>query len=177
VARAVVGFWPANSVGDDIEVYAPSGAGGAGGAIETTSWPSSTPCASRWRSRPADPTRLSPISWRRPSSASRLPGRIRRHGGHRRERLAESFEAANDDYRAIMVKALADRLAEATAEYLHAQVRRELWGYARGEALDKRQVIGEEYQGIRPAPGYPACPDHTEKATLFALLDAEARAG
>jgi 5-methyltetrahydrofolate--homocysteine methyltransferase len=91
--------------------------------------------------------------------------------------LAESFEVANDDYRAIMVKALADRLAEATAEYLHAQVRRELWGYARGEALDKRQVIGEEYQGIRPAPGYPACPDHTEKATLFALLDAEARAG
>jgi 5-methyltetrahydrofolate--homocysteine methyltransferase len=91
--------------------------------------------------------------------------------------LAASFEAANDDYRAIMSKALADRLAEALAEYLHAEVRRELWCYAPGEALDKRQIIGEEYQGIRPAPGYPACPDHTEKATLFALLDAEARAG
>ena len=76
-----------------------------------------------------------------------------------------------------MVKALADRLAEALAERLHELVRRELWGYAPGEALDNAAMIAEEYQGIRPAPGYPACPDHTEKATLFALLDAEARAG
>jgi 5-methyltetrahydrofolate--homocysteine methyltransferase len=91
--------------------------------------------------------------------------------------LAAGFEAANDDYHAIMSKALADRLAEAAAEWLHAEVRRKLWGYAPGEALDKAGMIGEEYQGIRPAPGYPACPDHTEKATLFALLDAEARAG
>jgi 5-methyltetrahydrofolate--homocysteine methyltransferase len=91
--------------------------------------------------------------------------------------LAAGFEAANDDYHAIMSKALADRLAEAFAEKLHSDVRRLLWGYAPAEALDKRQIIGEEYQGIRPAPGYPACPDHTEKATLFALLNAEARAG
>ncbi|HEX7590645.1 MAG TPA: vitamin B12 dependent-methionine synthase activation domain-containing protein, partial [Candidatus Limnocylindrales bacterium] len=91
--------------------------------------------------------------------------------------LAAGFEAANDDYHAIMSKALADRLAEAFAEKLHSDVRRSLWGYAPSEALDRRQIIGEEYQGIRPAPGYPACPDHTEKAILFSLLDAEARAG
>ena len=91
--------------------------------------------------------------------------------------LVSTFEAAHDDYSAIMVKALADRLAEALAERMHELVRRELWGYARGEALDNAALIAEQYQGIRPAPGYPACPDHTEKATLFALLDAEARAG
>jgi 5-methyltetrahydrofolate--homocysteine methyltransferase len=91
--------------------------------------------------------------------------------------LVASLETANDDYGAIMVKSLADRLAEAMAERMHELVRRELWGYAPGEALDNAQMIREEYQGIRPAPGYPACPDHTEKATLFALLDAEARVG
>ena len=78
---------------------------------------------------------------------------------------------------AILVKTLADRLAEAFAERMHAEVRQKLWGYAPDEALDKRQIIREEYQGIRPAPGYPACPDHTEKGILFSLLDAEARAG
>jgi 5-methyltetrahydrofolate--homocysteine methyltransferase len=76
-----------------------------------------------------------------------------------------------------MSKSLADRLAEALAERIHAEVRREMWGYAPEEALDNAALIREEYQGIRPAPGYPACPDHTEKATLFALLDAEACAG
>ena len=91
--------------------------------------------------------------------------------------LVADFEAAHDDYSAIMVKALADRLAEAFAERLHEMVRRELWGYAPDEALDNAALIAEAYQGIRPAPGYPACPDHTEKATLFELLDAEARAG
>ena len=91
--------------------------------------------------------------------------------------LVAGFEAAHDDYSAIMVKALADRLAEAFAERLHEMVRRELWGYAPDEALDNAALIAEAYQGIRPAPGYPACPDHTEKATLFELLDAEARAG
>jgi 5-methyltetrahydrofolate--homocysteine methyltransferase len=87
------------------------------------------------------------------------------------------FEAANDDYNSIMVKALADRLAEAFAERLHEKVRRELWGYAPNEHLDNQALIKEQYQGIRPAPGYPACPDHTEKRTLFDLLDAERLAG
>jgi 5-methyltetrahydrofolate--homocysteine methyltransferase len=76
-----------------------------------------------------------------------------------------------------MVKALADRLAEALAEVVHERVRRELWGYAPSESIDRAAIIREEYQGIRPAPGYPACPDHTEKAAIFELLDAEAGAG
>ncbi|HEX9494214.1 MAG TPA: methionine synthase, partial [Candidatus Limnocylindria bacterium] len=92
------------------------------------------------------------------------------------EKVAE-FEKAGDDYSAILLKALADRLAEAFAERLHERVRRDLWGYAPDEHLDNHAIIHEDYQGIRPAPGYPACPDHTEKQTLFELLDAEARAG
>jgi 5-methyltetrahydrofolate--homocysteine methyltransferase len=92
------------------------------------------------------------------------------------EKVAE-FEATNDDYSSIMVKALADRLAEAFAERLHEKVRRELWGYAPNEHLDNQALIREQYQGIRPAPGYPACPDHTEKKTLFELLDAERLSG
>lgn len=93
------------------------------------------------------------------------------------EALAKDYEANNDDYSAIMVKALADRLAEAFAEYLHKQVRKEHWGYARNETLNNDALIKEQYTGIRPAPGYPACPDHTEKTTLFSLLDAEANSG
>jgi 5-methyltetrahydrofolate--homocysteine methyltransferase len=92
--------------------------------------------------------------------------------GEAPEAMAEELEAAHDDYGAILVKSLADRLAEAFAEWLHRQVRRELWGYVPEEALDNRALIDEAYRGIRPAPGYPACPDHTEKRTLFRLLDA-----
>ena len=87
------------------------------------------------------------------------------------------FEAAHDDYSSIMLKALADRLAEALAERLHERVRREWWAYAPLERLDRDGLIGERYQGIRPAPGYPACPEHTEKATLWQLLDPERNAG
>ena len=89
--------------------------------------------------------------------------------------IAERFERANDDYSAILVKALADRFAEAFAEALHERVRREFWGYAPDEAFTPEELIAEPYRGIRPAPGYPAQPDHTEKATLFRLLDAERR--
>jgi 5-methyltetrahydrofolate--homocysteine methyltransferase len=87
------------------------------------------------------------------------------------------FARALDDYSAIMLKALADRLAEAFAEHLHERMRREYWGYAPDEALDSVALVAEKYRGIRPAPGYPACPDHTEKAALFALLDASKNAG
>jgi 5-methyltetrahydrofolate--homocysteine methyltransferase len=87
------------------------------------------------------------------------------------------FEAKHDDYGAIMVKALADRLAEALAERLHERVRREFWGYAPDERFSNDQLVREEYRGIRPAPGYPACPDHTEKATLWRLLDVERSTG
>jgi 5-methyltetrahydrofolate--homocysteine methyltransferase len=87
------------------------------------------------------------------------------------------FERAHDDYSAIMLKALADRLAEAFAERMHEHVRKEFWGYAVDETLDNEALIDEKYRGIRPAPGYPACPDHTEKGTLWELLDVERNAG
>lgn len=93
------------------------------------------------------------------------------------DEFAAKFAAEHDDYNSIMVKALADRLAEALAEYLHLKVRREYWGYAGDETLDNEQLIREQYQGIRPAPGYPACPEHTEKGTLWQLLDVEAQTG
>jgi len=93
------------------------------------------------------------------------------------EEIATRFKRANDDYSSIMVKALADRLAEAFAEWLHAKVRRELWGYAADETASVEDMIGEKYRGIRPAPGYPAQPDHTEKTTLFEILDARAHTG
>ena len=93
------------------------------------------------------------------------------------EAHVERFEADHDDYSAIMLKALADRLAEAFAERMHQRVRREFWGYAADEKLDKDELIKEKYQGIRPAPGYPACPEHTEKGTLWKLLDVEKRIG
>jgi 5-methyltetrahydrofolate--homocysteine methyltransferase len=93
------------------------------------------------------------------------------------EKHVERFEAAHDDYSSIMLKALADRLAEAAAEHFHERVRREIWGYASNEKLTNDQLIHETYQGVRPAPGYPACPDHTEKAKLWELLDAETKAG
>jgi 5-methyltetrahydrofolate--homocysteine methyltransferase len=88
------------------------------------------------------------------------------------EEIVKKFEKENDDYKAILIKAIADRFAEAFAEYLHEQVRKEYWGYASGEKLDNNELISEKYQGIRPAPGYPACPDHTEKQILFDLLNA-----
>ncbi len=91
--------------------------------------------------------------------------------------IADRFKHANDDYSSILVKALADRLAEAFAERLHQRVRKEFWGYAADETLTNDELMLEKYQGIRPAPGYPAQPDHTEKATLFRLLDAENSAG
>ena len=93
------------------------------------------------------------------------------------EEKAKEYEKEFDDYNSIMVKAIADRLAEAFAEYLHLKVRKEIWGYASDENLSNLDLINEEYKGIRPAPGYPACPDHLEKATLWRLLDIENEIG
>jgi 5-methyltetrahydrofolate--homocysteine methyltransferase len=93
------------------------------------------------------------------------------------ERKLEEFERTHDDYSSILLKALADRLAEAFAERLHERVRKEFWGYAQDESLGNEDLVAEKYRGIRPAPGYPACPDHTEKSTLFALLDATKNTG
>jgi len=92
------------------------------------------------------------------------------------KKIAE-FEEAHDDYNSILLKAIADRLAEACAEYMHEQVRKEHWGYAMDESLDNAALVSEAYKGIRPAPGYPACPDHTEKASLWKLLDVENKTG
>ncbi len=182
-ARGVVGFWPANAVGDDIELYAegvgargagPIGVGGCGaepiGVVHTLR---------QQMEKPPGRPNIALADFVAPRSAG-VPdylGAFAVTTGVGSAELVAQYELANDDYSAIMVKALADRLAEAFAEHLHALVRRELWGYAPSEALDKAQMIREEYQGIRPAPGYPACPDHTEKGPLFALLDAEAGAG
>ena len=93
------------------------------------------------------------------------------------EKIAKNFKSNNDDYSAIMIKILADRLAEAFAEYLHELVRKDYWGYSPDESLDIDRMIQEKYQGIRPAPGYPACPDHTEKITLFEMLDVTENTG
>ena len=98
-------------------------------------------------------------------------------GGLEEDALADAFEAQHDDYNKIMVKALADRLAEAFAEYLHERVRKVYWGYAPNENLSNEELIRENYQGIRPAPGYPACPEHTEKATIWELLEVEKHTG
>ncbi len=142
------------------------------------SWPGCTRCGSRWRARTAARTWPWPTTWPRWTPACPItsaPSRSPPGTGWRRR--GRRFEAAHDDYSAILLTALADRLAEAFAERLHELVRRELWGYAADEALDNAALIAESYQGIRPAPGYPACPDHTEKTTLFRLLEAESRAG
>ena len=98
-------------------------------------------------------------------------------GGIGEDELAAQYDAQGDDYNAIMVKAVADRLAEAFAEYLHERVRKEFWGYAPDENLDNDALIREKYQGIRPAPGYAACPEHTEKQLIWDLLDAEKHTG
>ena len=175
-ARGVVGFWPAASVGDDIELYSDEAGVISGdranvvGVVHTLRQQMEKP--------PGRPnTALSDFVAPRSAGVSDYLGGFAVTAGGGSAELVAQFEAAGDDYSAIMVKALADRLAEAFAETMHARVRRESWGYAPSEALDKAQMIREEYQGIRPAPGYPACPDHTEKGPLFTLLDAEAGAG
>ena len=171
-ANAVVGFWPANT------------------STATTSRSGATTSARKPRAvfrtlrqqmaKPDGRPERRPRRLRRPgrdraSRTSSAPSRSR--PGIGLDEIVAEFEAANDDYSAILAKALADRLAEAFAERLHQRVRRELWGYAPDEALTNTDLIAERYQGIRPAPGYPACPDHTEKGTLFDLLEAESRAG
>ncbi|HEX7612682.1 MAG TPA: methionine synthase, partial [Candidatus Limnocylindrales bacterium] len=169
-ARGVVGFWPAASVGDDIEVYADESRAATLAVVHTLRQQMEKP--------PGRPNEaLADFVAPRASGTPDYLGGFAVTAGTGAAELVAQFEAAHDDYSAIMVKALADRLAEAFAERLHERVRREFWGYAPDEALDNAALIHEEYQGIRPAPGYPACPEHSEKATLFALLEAEARVG
>ena len=166
--RGVYGFWPADADGDDIVLYGDDGAAAGAGAL-----PDAAAAGAQGRTR----SRIGrwPTSWR-PSGSGRstTSGAFAVTVASAPRSWRKAFEAAHDDYNAIMVKALADRLAEAFAEYLHAQARRD-WGYgARRAARRPRTWSPRRYRGIRPAFGYPACPDHTEKRTLFQLLDAEA---
>jgi len=169
-ARVAVGFFPANAVGDDIEVYADESRRDVRAVVYTLRQQ-----LSKSAGRPN--LALADYVTSRENGALDYLGAFAVTTGHGLDALVARYEAAYDDYSAILAKALADRLAEALAERLHQRVRTELWGYARGESLDNNSLIREAYQGIRPAPGYPACPDHTEKRTLFDLLDAEERAG
>jgi 5-methyltetrahydrofolate--homocysteine methyltransferase len=169
-AEAALGFWPANAEGDDIAVF----------ADETRDAP-----IARLRTLRQQLTRregranvaLADFVAPRASGLSDYVGAFMVTAGIGEDEVADRFKRANDDYSAIMVKALADRLAEAFAERLHQRVRKEFWAYAADENLGKADLIAEKYRGIRPAPGYPAQPDHTEKETLFRLLDREGRLG
>jgi 5-methyltetrahydrofolate--homocysteine methyltransferase len=169
-AQATIGFWPANAVGDDIVVY----------ADEARDKPIATLHTLRQQLEKREGRFNSALSDFIAPLASGVPDYIGGFvvtAGIGEDAVAERFKKANDDYSSILCKALADRLAEAFAERMHARVRREFWAYAPDEALSNEDLILEKYQGIRPAPGYPAQPDHTEKATLFSLLDAEHTAG
>ncbi|MEO5559907.1 MAG: methionine synthase [Dokdonella sp.] len=172
-ARAVIGFWPAASIGDDIEVYAPVMSGEALERIATLH------CLRQQADKPVERPDFCMADFVAPKSSgvSDHVGAFAVTTGIGIEAHLERFQSDYDDYSSIMLKALADRLAEAFAECMHRRVRREFWGYAPDEALNNDELIAEKYQGIRPAPGYPACPDHTEKETLFRLLDATANAG
>ena len=166
--RAVAGFWPANAVGDDIRLYA-----GDDRAEELATLHTLRQQVTKRDGRPN--VALSDFVVPEGQGPDWVGGFVVTAGPEEAE-IAARFERANDDYAAIMVKSLADRLAEALAERLHERVRRELWGYSE-EAFAPQELIAEPYRGIRPAPGYPAQPDHTEKLTLFRLLDAEAATG
>ncbi|MEM6745534.1 MAG: vitamin B12 dependent-methionine synthase activation domain-containing protein, partial [Pseudomonadota bacterium] len=167
--RAVVGFWPANSVGDDIRLFT-----GPDRAETLTTLHTLRQQTSKRGDRPN--VALSDFVAPEGTAPDHVGGFIVTAGPEEIE-IAERLDKANDNYSAILVKALADRIAEAMAEMLHARVRREFWGYAPDEAYAPQELIGEPYAGIRPAPGYPAQPDHTEKVTLFDLLDGEAATG
>ena len=165
-ARAVFGFWPANQVNDDdLELYGDDGQPLAKlhhmrqQIIKTDGKPNFS---------------LADFVAPKDSGVTDYVGGFITTAGIGAEEVAKAYQDAGDDYNSIMVKALADRLAEACAEWLHQQVRTNYWGYAKDEKLGNEELIKEQYSGIRPAPGYPACPDHTEKGTLFQLLDPEA---
>ncbi|MDJ0941452.1 MAG: methionine synthase, partial [Woeseiaceae bacterium] len=170
-ARAVIGFWPANSDGaDDILLYADDARGE----------PHTRLCHLRQqRAKPDGQPQQSLADYVAPvaSGVGDYLGGFAVTAGIGIDEHVERFEADNDDYSAIVLKALADRLAEALAEYLHERVRLEHWGYAVGESLANEDLIAERYRGIRPAPGYPACPDHTEKGKLWSLLDVDRKIG
>lgn len=169
-ARAVLGLFPANRVADDIVVYEDEGRNEAKAVLHMLR---------QQAKKGADKQNKSLADYIAPAAPG-VPDYIGMFAvttGLGIEKLVQKFEADHDDYNLIMVKALADRLAEAMAEWLHEKVRHEYWGYAADEYLDAESLLREKYQGIRPAPGYPACPDHTEKNAIWDLLDVESNTG
>ncbi|MCA0423921.1 MAG: methionine synthase [Proteobacteria bacterium] len=169
-ARAVIGFWPANRVGDDIALYT-----GESRSETLATFYTLRQQLSRQMGRPN--VALADFVAPRESGKADYIGGFVVSAGFGEERISERLKGKNDDYSSILAKALADRLAEAFAERMHERVRKEFWAYAPDEAITPEGLIAEGYRGIRPAPGYPAQPDHTEKATLFDLLGAERRIG
>jgi 5-methyltetrahydrofolate--homocysteine methyltransferase len=168
-AKAVYGFFPANAVGDDVVLYTDETRTAELGRVHTL--------RQQWERKGQDAFHaLSDFVAPLESGRKDYLGVFACTAGHGCEELCRTFDAVHDDYSSIMVKALADRLAEAMAEWLHAKVRRE-WGFGRDERLSPEDLIDERYRGIRPAPGYPACPDHTEKLSIFSWLGAEQGAG
>ena len=169
IAKAVIGFWPANAVGDDLEVYADE---------QRRRRLTTIHCLRQQHEKPAGQFNHSLADFIAPKDTGRLDyvGGFAVTAGHGADQFAAEFRARHDDYSAIMAQALGDRLAEALAELMHKKAR-DFCGYGRAEELTMAETIREKYRGIRPAPGYPACPDHTEKRLLFDLLGAEAAAG
>lgn len=169
-ANGIVGLFPANSVGDDIEIYADNNRTGVLGTFRNL--------RNQMQKEQGFPNLcLSDFIAPKESHIADFIGAFAVTAGEGIEDIIADFERKNDDYGVIMVKALADRLAEAFTELLHEKVRKELWGYAASEKLSMDDLLMEKYQGIRPAHGYPACPDHSEKDTLFRLLDVEKQTG
>jgi 5-methyltetrahydrofolate--homocysteine methyltransferase len=169
-ARAVVGLFPANAVDDDVEVY----------TDESRTEVLTRLCFLRQqKAKPPGQAHDCLADYVAPKSSGVRDyiGAFAVTSGIGIEEHIARFERTHDDYSSIMLKALADRLAEACAEHFHERVRREFWGYGSGETLTNEQLIREEYRGIRPAPGYPACPDHTEKSKLWQLMDVQRRSG
>jgi len=165
-ANAVIGFWPAHTIGDDIILEAE----GKQVTIHTLRQQTEKVAGEPYYA-------LSDFVAPKEMDKADYFGGFALTTGIGCDEMVAEFERDHDDYNSIMAKALADRLAEAFAERMHERVRKEFWGYAKEEELSNQELIKEEYAGIRPAPGYPACPDHTEKATLFELLDAEQNTG
>ncbi|WP_296097329.1 methionine synthase [uncultured Agrobacterium sp.] len=168
--RAVIGFWPANAVGDDIRLFTDESR-----TSELETFYTLRQQLSKRDGRPN--VALSDFVAAKDSGIADYVGGFVVTAGIEEVAIAERFERANDDYSSILVKALADRFAEAFAERMHERVRKEFWGYAPDERFSSDDLVGEAYAGIRPAPGYPAQPDHTEKDTLFRLLDATNQTG
>ncbi|MBO9710797.1 MAG: methionine synthase [Caulobacter sp.] len=168
-ARGVIGFWPAQADGDDIVLYTDETRTAELSRLHTLRQQMDK---SEGKANLALSDFVAPVG-----QGTDYVGGFAVTAGHGEDEIVARFKAAGDDYSAIMASALADRLAEAFAEWLHYKARVELWGYAPDELEDADLMIAEKYQGIRPAPGYPAQPDHTEKGTLFKLLDAEAATG